>query len=93
MSRTKDFMLDGIYYEDVKNYLFQVGAITTCPIHGNILIDNGLDTNELYAKVTTAYKRDYGNQLPVSYSAFHELVQDIMRDTFNDCPECRHAME
>ena len=93
MSRTKDFMPDGEYYEEVKSYLFQIGAITTCPIHGNILIDCGLDTDEMYAKVTAAYKKDYGNKPPFSYTVFHELVQDIMRDTFADCPECHHAME
>lgn len=93
MSRTKDFMPDGIYYEDVKNYLFQIGAIETCPIHGNILIDRGLDEREMYARVTSAYKKDCSGDLPISYSAFHELVQDIMRYTFDACPECRHAME
>ena len=93
MSRTKDFMPDGIYYEDVKNYLFKIGAIETCPIHGNIQIDRGLDTDEMYARVTAAYKKDYGNNPPFSYTVFHKLVQDIMRDTFDDCPECRHAME
>lgn len=93
MSRTKDFMQDGIYYEDVKNYLFQIGAIETCPIHGNILIDRGLDEREMYARVTSAYKKDCSGDLQISYSAFHELVQDIMRDTFADCPECHHAME
>lgn len=93
MSQTKDFMPDGAYYDMVKEYLFQTGAIKTCPIHGNILIDSGFDTDDLYAMVTDTYNKDYGDELPVSYDAFHEIVQDIMRSTFDDCPECHHAME
>lgn len=60
MSQTKDFMPDGAYYDMVKEYLFQIGAIESCPIHGNVLIDNGFDTEYMYAMVTDAYKKDHG---------------------------------
>lgn len=93
MSRTKDFMPDGAHYEMVKGYLFQIGAIENCPYHGNILIDCCLNEDVLYAKVTSAYKKDYGGDLPVSYSDFREIVQDIMKNTSYECPECQHEME
>ncbi len=93
MSQTKDFMPDGAHYDMVKDYLFQIGAIESCPIHGNVLIDNSFDTKEMYAMVTSAYKKDYGNELPISYFDFHKLVDEIMKNTFYDCPECHHAME
>lgn len=93
MSQTKDFMPDGAYYDMVKDYLFQIGAIESCPIHGNVLIDNGFDTENLYAMVTDEYKKDCGNELPISYSAFHELVDEIMKETVDECLECHHAME
>lgn len=93
MSQTKDFMPDGAYYDMVKDYLFQIKAIESCPIHGNVLIDNGFDTENLYAMVTDEYKKDCGNELPVSYDAFHELVDEIMQEAVDECPECHHAME
>lgn len=93
MSQTKDFMPDGTHYEMVKDYLFQIGAIESCPIHENVLIDNGFDTESLYAMVTDAYKKDCGNELPISYSDFHKLVDEITKDAPYECRECHHAME
>ena len=93
MSQTKDFMPDGAYYDMVKDYLFRIGAIKNCPIHRNVLIDNGFDTEYMYDMVTDVYKKDCGNELPISYSAFHELVDEIMKETVDECLECHHAME
>ncbi len=93
MSQTKDFMPDGAYYDMVKEYLFRIGAIKNCPIHGNVLIERDSDTEYMYAMVTDAYKKDCGNELPISYSAFHELVDEIMQEAVDECRECHHAME
>lgn len=93
MSQTKDFMPDGAYYDMVKEYLFRIGAIESCPIHGNVLTDNGFDTEYMYAMVTDAYKKDHGNELPISYSDFQGLVDEIMKETVDECPECQHEME
>ncbi|HAW34257.1 MAG TPA: hypothetical protein DCX19_06515 [Alphaproteobacteria bacterium] len=55
--------------------------------------DNIPESAGFFEKLKDMLKKDCGNELPISYSAFHELVDEIMQEAVDECPECHHAME
>lgn len=87
MSRTKSLTdLNGELGEIVKTILFEIGAVKTCPIHEDVLIDNFVDDKNQLAKecdlYTEAVKGDFSDE------DFDEMIEMIMATTHNSCPYC-----
>lgn len=93
MSRTKELIEEKeALFNLAQDILKEIGAISECLYHSGIYIDNYMDNDEMYAKATSLYKKDY-QPTKEEIKKFQSILQDVINNSSEECYLCKKDEE
>lgn len=80
-------------FDQAKNILVRIGAISECPNHSNEYIDNqSLDNDEIYTQATLIYEKEQ-NYDKSKIKKFHEKIKNVIDNCPDECFLCKSNEE